>query len=397
MLIPGSLFCSLISEIYVQTAQDYCFDAIMKHCHARVRKYILSLRDLLDLVGEGQTKFTRLGVYPLYNSSVSPRESKEDIVRLGEYCTDTHSEYIKMSHQRWTDITALVRQVASTDNQQAAKSLADLAYQVRQSGSFRYFLEFVYQHQRTRIAKMMEQMGKISKFYRCAVTIVQVAAKFCGDVSHICVKTLASSKRAIDLLSSRTPKDLTSRLPLATRSRLQGQTEAAKRLLRRWRGYVVHAEMQLVLFYETQPEIRLAYNYIGVSKRSCHLCATFIRFHGKFVMEGAHQQLYCLWTIPPTIGFQNIAQEYNFKGALSSLCNDVKAKVNTISVRKSSRFLPHMESVANFSRTSLLSNSKMAETSRLEVTVGMTASQGSLDALFKPSSSILSDKSGLRS
>src|SRR6266498_4921235 len=100
MLMPRSLFGSRIPETHVQTAQDDCFEAVMKHCHARVRKHISSLSDLLDLVGEGQSTSTRLGVYPLYNPSGYHRESKEDIETLGEYCADTHSEYIKVSHQR---------------------------------------------------------------------------------------------------------------------------------------------------------------------------------------------------------------------------------------------------------------------------------------------------------
>ena len=366
-------------EIRIRAAQDDCFEAIIEHCHARIRRYILSLSDSVDHVEEGQTNLTRHGVYPLYNPSVFHRESKEDIERLGEYCAYTHAEYIKLSHQRWTDINALVHQVSSTENWQAAKSLADLAYQVRQSTSFRNFLAFVYQHQRTRITKMVEQMGKISRFYRSALTIIQVAAKFCKDVSYISVKTLGFPKRAVDLLSSRTPIDLASRLPLTSRSRLQGETETAKQFLSRWRRYVVHAEMQLLLFYENRADIRLACNYIGISKRSCYLCAAFIRFHGQFVMEGAHQQLYSLWTIPSRITFQSVTKKDNFKRALSTLCDDVNAKVNTISVHSYCRFPFHVESVANFSRASLLSNGATAETYNLRATAPMTAAQRSFN------------------
>jgi hypothetical protein len=109
-------------------------------------------------------------------------------------------------------------------------SLADLAYQVRQSASFRNFLAAVYQHPQNSVKKMLEQIGKISRFYRCALTIVQVAAKFCKDVSCIRVKTLVVPKRAIGLLSSRRPIDLASRLPVAARSKLQREkTETVDR------------------------------------------------------------------------------------------------------------------------------------------------------------------------
>lgn len=185
--------------MHVGIAQGDCLKAIMEHCYARVRRYIVSLS---DLVREGQANVIHRRAGPLYNPSVSHRESKEDIERLGEYCTNTHSEYVKLSHKRWTDITALVHQIVTTENQQAVKSLANLAYQVRQSASFQGFLTFVYQHQQTYVTKIVEQIGKISKFYRCALTIIQVAAKFCKDVSYICVKTLGFPKRAISLLSS---------------------------------------------------------------------------------------------------------------------------------------------------------------------------------------------------
>ena len=118
---------------------------------------------------------------------------------------------------------------------------------------------FVYQHQQTYVTKIVEQIGKISKFYRYVVIIIQVAAKFYKDVSYIYVKTLRFLKRAISLLSSRHPMDLANRLLVALRSRLQREreTETANRFLRRWRRYIVHAEMQLLLFYETHADIHL--------------------------------------------------------------------------------------------------------------------------------------------
>jgi hypothetical protein len=347
----------------------------MEHCNSRVRKYIVSLS---GFVREGQANLIHQESYPLYNPSVSHRESKEDIARLGEYCEDNHPEYVKLCQKRWTNITILAHQTATAPDRQAAKSLTELAYQVRQSTSFRRFLTVVYQHQRARVTKMVEQIGKISRFYRCALTIVQVAAKFCKDVSYVRVRTLGLPKRAITLLSSRSPMDLASRLPMALRPRLQSQAETATRFLRRWRQYVVHAEMQLLLFYETHADIHLVHNYIGLSKRSCYLCAAFIRFHGQFVMEGAHQQLYSLWTIPPQIAFHSVLREDNFKKALSNLCNDVMAKVNAMSVHKCYRFPSHVESVANFSRASLLSNGTTAEEYDLGAAALLTTAQRSV-------------------
>ena len=95
-------------------------------------------------------------------------------------------------------------------------------------------------------------------------------------------------------------------------------------------------------------------------------------------MEGAYQQLYSLWTIPPQIAFHGVLREDNFKRALSNLCNDVMAKVNAMSVHKYYQFPFHVESVANFSRASLLSNGTTAEVYDLGATALLTTAQRSV-------------------
>jgi OTT_1508-like deaminase len=262
-----------------------------------------------------------------------------------------------------TDIVDLVRQICSSDNLQSVTSLASLSYQVRQSSSFRLLLGSVSQARHNQVSKVMEKIGKICKFYRSA-------ASFCDDMTCLKVETLTSQKRAICVLSSSNPADLINRVPPASRSRLHHQAGAARRLLRRSRHYVVHAEMQLLLFYDTQPDIQLAHNYIGISKRSCYLCATFIRFRGVFIVEGAHQQLCCLWTVPPVIAFRDKTRESHFVKALSSLCQNVEAKVKAIPARSCSQYPFHGESVANFSRASLLNNADL--TAKLTSDVLMT-------------------------
>jgi len=181
----------------------------------------------------------------MYNGSVFHHESKEDIENLGEYCRNTHSKYIELSRQRWTAISELVYEITSVENLEALKVLAELAYQVRRSTSFQNLLAFLHPNQQARIRKIVERIGKISKFYRAAVTIVRVAEKHCRSVSSICVKVIGFPKQSITLLSSRSSRHLESRLPESSRPRFQEQAGEASRLLKRWRGYVVHAEMQL--------------------------------------------------------------------------------------------------------------------------------------------------------
>jgi OTT_1508-like deaminase len=150
------------------------------------------------------------------------------------------------------------------------------------------------------------------------------------------------------------------KLRLGSSSRkIDGRKDDDKRLLRRWKKYVVHPEMLLLLFYEEHPDIHLVQDHIGISKISCFLCASFIRFHKRFNVEGEHQQLYCLWTLPEHIYLQTESQKVNLVAALTELSTLLANNVTAIC--QSSRYpLPYnAELVANFSRTSLLTRRKL--------------------------------------
>lgn len=57
----------------------------------------------------------------------------------------------------------------------------------------------------------------------------------------------------------------------ALSGKLTSRAVEIQRLLRRWRKYIVHAKMLLLIFYEEHPEITLATNYLGTS---CNTPAT---------------------------------------------------------------------------------------------------------------------------
>lgn len=63
----------------------------------------------------------------------------------------------------------------------------------------------------------------------------------------------------------------------------------------------VHAEMQLLNFYDQHPDRRLAFRFIGVSKKSCFLCQRFLASHPQSLsVSSCHQKLYLSWRPPPT-------------------------------------------------------------------------------------------------
>jgi len=59
----------------------------------------------------------------------------------------------------------------------------------------------------------------------------------------------------------------------------------------------IHAEVQLVKFYEENPSINPP-KFIGTSKKACSLCNLFLELHGRFAISSAHPNLYPRrWTV----------------------------------------------------------------------------------------------------
>ena len=61
--------------------------------------------------------------------------------------------------------------------------------------------------------------------------------------------------------------------------------------------YKVHAEIQLLFFYELHPD-RLRPRIICSSKSACYLCNLFFQIHGGFSVPRTHGRLYEKWILP---------------------------------------------------------------------------------------------------
>ncbi|KAF2455499.1 hypothetical protein BDY21DRAFT_289205 [Lineolata rhizophorae] len=73
---------------------------------------------------------------------------------------------------------------------------------------------------------------------------------------------------------------------------------------------VVHAEMQLLSFYDHHPERMPNFRFIGVSKKSCYLCHLLLAAHPNlFNVSSCHQKLYPRW-IPPISSDPTIYRRY---------------------------------------------------------------------------------------
>ncbi|KAF2093311.1 hypothetical protein NA57DRAFT_81643 [Rhizodiscina lignyota] len=85
----------------------------------------------------------------------------------------------------------------------------------------------------------------------------------------------------------------------------------------------VHAEMQLLNFYDHNPGRRPAFRFIGVSKKSCFLCQRFLVNHPQaFGVSSCHQKLYLPWRPPPAA---NATIYRQYKSITTDLSKDMEA------------------------------------------------------------------------
>jgi hypothetical protein len=70
------------------------------------------------------------------------------------------------------------------------------------------------------------------------------------------------------------------------------------RILSRRTTWKVHAEIQILCYYEQRPHQPLP-RAICASKSACYLCNLFLETHGKFVVPRTHGKIYDRWTLPP--------------------------------------------------------------------------------------------------
>ena len=122
----------------------------------------------------------------------------------------------------------------------------------------------------------------------------------------------------------------------------------------------IHAEIQLLLFYEQQPHIPHP-RFIGSSKSACYLCDLFIEHHGEFCVPRTHGRLYDRWILP----------EHAANGPLSSIIDRFNAALEatiTTTLRNTIRSLPHPNESVLLLQQPWSSNSTLAEPHELAAT-----------------------------
>ena len=100
------------------------------------------------------------------------------------------------------------------------------------------------------------------------------------------------------------------------------------------RAYV-HAEIQL-LHCAAKDGLHDLFPYIGASKRSCFLCASFIQANGGFETRGTHGHLYSKWYVPQTGGIAAEQAGYMIH-SLQKIQRSLKRQLRTPIAKPTSR------------------------------------------------------------
>ncbi|SPJ75981.1 uncharacterized protein FTOL_05712 [Fusarium torulosum] len=153
-------------------------------------------------------------------------------------------------------------------------------------------------------------LHKIARYYSAVKSMVKFAMKEPDIFKEISIQEITAPRPVLfKLPNEKTPlftavsklmnKDTHSTMEqlekhLSTQD-VEAQLREACRL-----NLTLHAEMQLVVFYEGSPERAPRVRLIGTSKKACFLCNGYLRHHPlKLQVSACHQKIYPSWRPPP--------------------------------------------------------------------------------------------------
>ena len=157
-------------------------------------------------------------------------------------------------------------------------------------------------------AYLPEALRKLGRYYEVAqdlagaarstkyllfqnITVLSVERNSTG------VEALISGLASFEDAMSRIANSGVSSLQFSRTHRKLARTKYQNRMFHCETRWKVHAEIQLLLFYELNPTIRPP-RIICSSKSACYLCNLFFQIHGQFQIPRTHGRIYDKWILP---------------------------------------------------------------------------------------------------
>jgi hypothetical protein len=196
--------------------------------------------------------------------------------------------------ERISDITA-----AKTEVQELIREIVEEAHEFTVATDLQAALE----HSRLdpSLKKYLPQaIAKLGRYFSAASDLVCAARdKACRAFKRIHVAEVQIRVPAFMKELSRGPLPI---IPEAVAALALGRAEQMERALQRRMAEIVerrkvHAEIQLLFFYELYPESARP-RIICSSKSACYLCNLFFHVHGGFHVPRTHGKLYDTWILP---------------------------------------------------------------------------------------------------
>ena len=92
----------------------------------------------------------------------------------------------------------------------------------------------------------------------------------------------------------------------------------------------LHAEMQLIVFYEGNPALAPRIPFIGTSKKACFLCYEYLLLHPlKLQVSACHQKVYPSWMPPPYYPISRRSRSMPFVKLAKKIEKLTKQELNT--------------------------------------------------------------------
>jgi len=156
----------------------------------------------------------------------------------------------------------------------------------------------------------LDSLYKIARYRAAIKSMVKLAAKQPEVLADIHIREIkAPNSRQFSLSNERAPllaavKNLVredSGMIMEQLEKHLGTEDAEAQLRRACRlNLTLHAEMQIVVFYEGNPSSAPRMPFIGTSKKACFLCHEYLLRHPLRLQASAcHQKIYPSWMPPP--------------------------------------------------------------------------------------------------
>ncbi|KAM3553722.1 hypothetical protein ARSEF4850_006795 [Beauveria asiatica] len=156
----------------------------------------------------------------------------------------------------------------------------------------------------------LDGLHKIARYHSAIRSMIKLATKQPEIFTDISIREIeAPNLRPFSLANEKAPllttvKNLVREDSGIVMERLEkhlGTQDAEARLRKACRlSLTLHAEMQIIVFYEVNSSLAPRMPFIGASKKACFLCYQYLQLHPlRLQVSACHQKIYPSWMPPP--------------------------------------------------------------------------------------------------